>query len=82
MGPGERQPNERRPTDYRGLARRNERSLVVTAVLLLVVGGAALIGLFFGLGAIFTALPFLILGGAGIVGVYLLWLWLERWANK
>jgi hypothetical protein len=81
MGDGGKPPEQGRPTDYRGMVRRHERSTVLMAVVLLVIGGGALIGVFFGPGAILTAFPFLILGGAGIVGVYLLWVWLERWAN-
>ncbi|MFH1085284.1 MAG: hypothetical protein V1772_05940 [Chloroflexota bacterium] len=76
------QPNQRPPTDYRRLRRQGERRNLLVAVTVLVVGGAALIGLFFGLGRGLAALPWLLLGAGGIVALYALVAALEHWANR
>ena len=76
------QPNQRPPTDYRRLHRQGERRNLLLAVAVLVVGGAALIGLFYGPARGLAALPWLLLGAGGIVALYLLMALLERWANR
>jgi hypothetical protein len=75
------QPNERPPSDYRRLRRHSERRNLLVGVAVLVLGGAALIGLFFGPGRGLAALPWLLLGAGGIVALYALVAALESWAN-
>lgn len=73
---------ERPPTDYRGLRKRNERWLLVAAIVVLVVVGGGLIGLIFGVSQLLTALPCL-LAGAGIIAVlYGVFVVMERWSER
>lgn len=73
---------ERPPTDYRGLRKRNERWLLVAAIVVLVVVGGGLIGLIFGFSQLLTALPCL-LAGAGIIAVlYGVFVVMERWSER
>jgi hypothetical protein len=74
--------DERPPTDYRGMRERYERQLLIGAILLLVVVGGGLIGLFFGLGEMLAALPCLLSGAGAIVGLYLFFAVLGRWAER
>jgi hypothetical protein len=72
---------DRPPTDYRGLRKRNERWILVAAIVVLVVVGGGLIGLVFGFGQLLTAAPCL-LGGAGLIaGLYFFFVVLERWSQ-
>jgi hypothetical protein len=72
----------RPPTDYRGLRKRNELSLLVAAIVVLVVVGGGLIGLIFGWSQLLTALPCLLAGAAVIAGLYFLFVGLERWSQR
>lgn len=74
--------SERPPTDYRGMQKRYERKLLVGAILLLVVVGGGLIGLFFGFGEMLAALPCLLSGAGAIAGLYLFFALLGRWAER
>ena len=82
MTEGPTHSHQRPPTDYRALRRKQERAWVAVAMAVLVIGGGLLIGLFFGFVEMLVALPWLILGAAGILGLYLLVVWLEKWADR
>ena len=72
---------DRPPTDYRGLRKRNERWLLIAAIVVLVVVGGGLIGLIFGFSQLLTALPCL-LAGAGIMALlYGVFVVMERWSE-
>ncbi len=75
-------PDERPPTDYRGLRKQRELQLVGLAIFVLVVVGGLLIGFVYGFGVMLAALPCLSTGAAIIVALYLLFTALERWSNK
>lgn len=74
--------NERPPTDYRGLRKRNELWLLVAAIVVLVVVGGGLIGLLFGFGEMLAALPCLLAGAGAIAMLYFFFAVLERWAER
>ena len=74
-------PNERPPTDYRGMRKRNELWLLGAAVVVLVVVGGGLIGLLFGLGKMMAALPCLLAGAGAIAVLYFFFAVLGRWAD-
>jgi protein-S-isoprenylcysteine O-methyltransferase Ste14 len=79
--PTSREP-ARPPTDYRAMRRRNDRSLFLAVIAVLLVVGGGLIYIIYGTGALITGLACLLFG----VGILLL-LWLimsaiERWANR
>jgi fatty acid desaturase len=65
--------------DQRKYRRQTERRLLWAVIIILVVVGAALIGVFYGWPAIVTALLCLIPGALVILGLWLLLGWLERW---
>jgi len=74
--------NERPPTDYRGMRKSHERSLLVIAVVVLVVVGGGLIGVVFGFSQLLTALPCLLAGAGLMAGVYFLFVLMERWSRR
>lgn len=73
---------QRPPTDYRGMRRRDERTLFVAVIAFLLVVGGGLIYLIYGTGALVTGMACLLFG-SGLLGF--LWLivsLIERWANR
>ncbi len=72
---------DRPPTDYRRTRTRNELSLLITAIVVLVVVGGGLIGLIFGFSQLLTALPCLLAGAGLIAGLYFVFVVLERWSE-
>lgn len=74
--------NDRPPTDYRGARRRNELSVLLVAIVVLVVVGGGLIGLVFGWSQLLTAVPCLLAGAGLLAGLYLLLVGMERWSQR
>jgi protein-S-isoprenylcysteine O-methyltransferase Ste14 len=74
-------PKERPPTDYREIRTRHERWTLIAAIVVLVVVGAGLIGLLFGLNQMLSALPCLLAGAGLLAGLYFLFVGLERWSQ-
>jgi len=72
---------DRPPTDYRRMRKRNELSLLITAIVVLVVVGGGLIGVIFGFSQLLTALPCLLAGAGLIAGLYFVFVVLERWSE-
>jgi hypothetical protein len=72
---------DRPPTDYRALRKRNERWLLVAAIVVLVVVGGGLIGLIFGFSQLLTALPCLLAGAGIIAALYGVFVLMERWSE-
>lgn len=72
---------DRPPTDYRRMRKRNELSVLITAIVVLVVVGGGLIGVIFGFSQLLTALPCLLAGAGLIAGLYFVFVLLERWSE-
>jgi len=75
-------PKERAPTDFRAMRKRHERWTLLAAIVVLVVVGAGLIGLLFGLNQMLSALPCLMGGAAVIAALYFFFVIAERWAQS
>ncbi len=73
---------DRAPTDVRKDRARQERRLLISAVLLFLVAGGILIGTLYGWQAIITGLLCLLPGLIGLVLLWLLLRFLERISDR
>ena len=70
------------PTNYRKTRRTQERNLLLLSVIVLVGGGAGLIGMIWGAREAFLG-GICLLGGAGlIVGLWLLLSLIQKWVDE
>jgi hypothetical protein len=75
-------PDDRPPTDYRAMRRRQDRTLLLLVMAVLVVVGTGLIGLIWGPGAALTG-GLCLLGGAALIGgLWLLLRLVEKWVGE
>jgi len=75
-------PEERPPTDYRQLRRKQDRTLFLLVLFMLVVVGDALIGLIWGWPAAITGGLCLFGGAALLTGLWFLLSLIERWVGE
>jgi hypothetical protein len=59
------------PDDFRKYRRQLDHRLIIAVVLVFLIGGLGLIGLFYGPTAVLTAAPFMVLGAAVLVVLFL-----------
>ena len=76
-------PDKPRPLlDLRAWQRREDRRLIITIALFLVIVGGVTIGLIYGWGTALTGVLCL-MGGAGLLGLlWLIMMLLERWVSR
>jgi len=74
-------PPAEKPTNYRALRRRTERNLIVGGFIILVVVGGGLVGLIYGLDAMFQS--WLCIGGAVALlgGIWLIFKVIEKFID-
>jgi uncharacterized membrane protein len=70
------------PTDYRKTRRKQDRTLLVLVLVVLVVGGTGLIGLIWGVGQAVQGGLCLLAGGALIGGLWLLLSLVEKMVDR
>ncbi len=75
-------PEERPPTDYRKIRRKNDRAMLFLVIFVLVVIGDGLIGLIWGWQAAITGGLCLFSGAALIGGLWLLLSLIEKWVGE
>ena len=80
--PQQEKPFQNAPTNYRENRRRQERSLLLLTLFVLVVIGTGLIGLIWGARAAFLGSICLIAGGAAIGGLWLLLSLLQKFIDE
>ena len=73
---------ERPPTNYRKTRRQQERTLFLLVIGVLVVGGAGLIGLIWGLREALQGLVCLLAGAGLIGGLWLLLSLIQKWVDE
>lgn len=73
---------QNKPTDLRAARRRFERTLVMSVVACLTVGGTVLIGLIYGWQSVLSGLVCLVPGAVIIVLLWLLLRALERFSQR
>ncbi len=73
---------ERPPTNYRKTRRRQDKTLLILVIFVLVVFGTGLIGLIWGWKAVLTGGLCLLGGGALIGALWLLLSLIEKWMGE
>jgi hypothetical protein len=74
---GSREPTD----DFRKYRRQLDHRLIIAVVLVLLVGGLGLIGLFYGPMSVLTAAPFMVLGAAVLIVLFLVLAIVEKLAG-